>query len=115
MKIWELITGSKMTRAWEGYKKRAEKLPADYQEAWKDINELLWQNSDFTGRNIMPTIEGVLDFFEESVSEGLSVKTVLGSDLKGFCSELIGEENANSFRDKWRKQLNRNVNRKIGK
>lgn len=115
MNFWELITGSEMTKEWKNYKKRVKILPVDYQEAWGMINDYLWQNSDFTGRNIMSTIEGVLVFFEESVAEGLSAKEVLGDDIKGFCLALIGEENANSFRDKWRKQLNKNISNKLGK
>jgi len=115
MNFWELITGSEMTKEWKNYKKRVKKLPPDYQEAWGEINDYLWQNSDFTGRNILSTIEGILGFFEESVAEGLSAKEILGDDIKGFCAALIGEDNTNSFRDKWRKQLNKNINKKLGK
>jgi DNA-binding ferritin-like protein (Dps family) len=115
MNFWEMITGSEMTKVWKNYKKRVKKLPADYQEAWEKINNYLWQNSDFTGRSIMSIFDGVLSLFEESALEGLSVQEVLGDDIKGFCAALIGDENLNSFRDKWRKQLNRNVINKLGK
>lgn len=115
MKFWEKITGSEMTKEWKSYELRIKKLPVDYQEAWEQINEYLWQNSDFTGRNIMPILDGVLGLFEESTTEGLGVQEVLGKDIRGFSINLIGEENINSFRDKWRKQLNKNVLKKLDK
>jgi DNA-binding ferritin-like protein (Dps family) len=39
----------------------------------------------------------------------------LGDDIKGFCSALVGEEGAKSYRDKWREQLNNNIAKKLGK
>ena len=41
-------------------------------------------------------------------------KEILGN-IESFYSALIGEEGANTFRDKWRKQLNNNIAKKIGK
>ena len=115
MNFWDKITGSDMTKEFKTFESRAKKLPADYQAAWEKINAYLWQRSDFTGRNIMPILDGVLGLLEETAADGQSVGEVLGDDIKGFCSALAGGEGAKSFRDKWREQLNNNIAKKLGK
>ena len=115
MNFWDKVTGSDMTQEMKTFEFRVQKLPADYQAAWEKIKASLWPHSDFTGRNLMPILDGVLGLFEESSAEGQSVQEVLGDDIKGFCSALIGEEGAKSFRDKWRRQLNNNIAKKLGK
>lgn len=115
MNFWEKITGSDMTKELKKFELRAKKLPADYQEAWEKIKANLWQHSDFTGRNLMLILDGVLGLLEETVAEGQSVQEALGEDIEGFCFALVGEEGANSYRDKWRKQLNNNIAKKLSK
>ncbi len=115
MNFWDKITGNDMTKEMKAFEARVKKLPNDYQEVWEKINENLWKYSDFTGRNLMPILDGVIGMLEEAAAEGQSVEEVLGDDIKGFCSALVGEEGAKSFRDKWRKQLNNNIAKKLGK
>jgi DNA-binding ferritin-like protein (Dps family) len=115
MNFWDKITGSDMSKELKNFETRAKKLPADYQAAWEKINANLWQHSDFTGRNLMPILDGVLVLLEETAADGQSVQEVLGGDIKGFCSALAGEEGAKSYRDKWREQLNNNIAKKLGK
>ena len=115
MNFWEMITGSDMTKELKAFELRAKKLSPDYQAAWGKIKTNLWPHSDFTGRNLMPILDGVLGLLEEAAADGQSVREVLGDDIKGFCSALAGEEGARSFRDKWREQLNDNIAKKLGK
>ncbi|CAM3677584.1 DUF1048 domain-containing protein [Cohnella lubricantis] len=115
MNLWERMTGSDMTRQMRDFESRAQKLPTDYQAAWETIKANLWPHSDFTGRNLMPILDGVLSLLEETAADGQSVQEVLGGDIKGFCSALVGAEGAKSYRDKWREQLNQNIARKLGK
>ncbi|SDC11531.1 DNA-binding ferritin-like protein (Dps family) [Paenibacillus sp. UNCCL117] len=115
MNFWEKITGSDMTKAMKAFEVRAQKLPADYQAAWEKIKVNLWSHSDFTGRNLMPILDGVLGLLEETAADGQSVQEVLGDDIKGFCSALASEEGAKSLRDKWRQQLNTTIAKKLGK
>ncbi|MCK9859627.1 DUF1048 domain-containing protein [Paenibacillus sp. ATY16] len=115
MNFWEKITGSDMTKEFKAFDSRVKNLPADYQAAWKEINSNIWPHSDFTGRNLMPILDGVLGLLEETAADGQSVQEVLGEDIKGFCLALAGEEGAMSYRDKWRKQLNNNIAKKLGK
>lgn len=115
MNFWEKVTGSDMTKEFKAFELRVAKLPADYQKSWEEINANLLMYGDFTGRNLMPILNGVLDMLEESAANGQNAKDVLGNDIKSFCSELVGEEGSKSFRDKWRKQLNNNIAKKLGK
>ena len=115
MNFWEKITGSDMTRELKSFQSRARMLPADYQAAWEEIKSNLWSYSDISGRNLMPILDGVLGLLEETAQDGQSAQEVLGDDIKGFCSALVGEEGAKSYRDKWRKELNNNIAKKIGK
>lgn len=115
MNFWDRITGNDMTKELKAFNLRVKKLPADYQEAWEKISLNLWPHSDFTGRNLMPILDGVLGLLEESAADGQSVQEVLGDDIKGFCSALAGEEGAKTYRDKWRRQLNDNIAKKLGK
>ena len=115
MNFWEKMTGNDMRREFKNFEVRVKKLPADYQAAWGKFLENLLPHGDFTGRNLMPILDGVLSLLEETAADGQSVQEVLGEDIKGFCSALAGEEGAKSFRDKWREQLNKNIARKLGK
>ncbi|WP_326975395.1 DUF1048 domain-containing protein [Caproicibacter sp. BJN0012] len=115
MNFWETLTGSDMTKELKAFELRAKKLPPDYQAAWVKIKTNLWPHSDFTGRNLMPILDGVLGLLEEAAADGQSVGEALGDDIKGFCSALAGEEGARSYRDKWREQLNKNIAKKLGK
>lgn len=115
MNFWDRITGNDMKHQWKAFEARARKLPAAYQSTWMQINAELWQRSDFTGRNIMPLLEGVLELFEEAAADGRSVEDVLGGDIKGFCAALAGEQGAKTYRDRWRDQLNASILRKLGR
>ena len=62
----------------------------------------------------MPILDGALGLLEETAADGQGIHEVLGDDIEGFCAALVGGEGARSYRDRWRKQLNRNVARKLG-
>lgn len=115
MNFWEKVTGSDMTNKMKAFESRAQKLPAEYQAAWEKVNANLWSYSDFTGRNLMPILDGVLGLLEETAADGQRIQEVLGDDIEGFCSALAGVEGAKSYRDKWREQLNNNIAKKLGK
>jgi DNA-binding ferritin-like protein (Dps family) len=65
MNFWETITGSDLTREWKAFEARAEALPADYRAAWEEIKGHLSAYSDFTGRNLMPILDGALGLLED--------------------------------------------------
>lgn len=114
MNFWEKITGSDMTNLFKAFERRAEQLPDDGRAAWEKIKETLWGYSDFTGRNLMPILDGVLGLLEETAADGQSATEALGDDIEGFCAALTGQEGAKSYRDKWREQLNGAIAKKLG-
>lgn len=115
MNFWDLITGNDMTQAFNNFEMRVKNLPADYQAAWEEIDDNLWEHADFTGRNLMPILEGVLGLFEESVAQGQPVQAVLGDNLGDFCAALAEEEGVKSLHKKWRNQLNSKIAQKLEK
>lgn len=115
MKFWETVTGSDLTAGWKAFEARAAKLPAGYRAAWEQIKVEIWPHSDFTGRTLMPILDGVLGLLEESAADGLSIQEVLGDDIAGFCAALTGGTGTRSYRDRWREQLNRDVAKKLSR
>ncbi|MEZ0115640.1 DNA-binding ferritin-like protein (Dps family) [Catenulispora sp. EB89] len=116
MKFWENVTGSDLSKEWKGFEARAKALPADYQAAYERVVAALLPRGDFSGRSLMPILDGVLGLLEESAAEGLGIAEVLGDDVEGFAKALVGgEEQARTYRDKWREQLNRDVAKKLSR
>ncbi|MEV5164478.1 DUF1048 domain-containing protein [Streptomyces werraensis] len=115
MNFWEKITGSDLTREWAGFEARAQALPEDHRAAWDQIKVQLLPHGDFTGRSLMPILDGALALLEETAAEGQSAREVLGDDIPGFCRALAGEEGTRTYRDRWREQLNNNVARKLNR
>ncbi|MGW2615934.1 DUF1048 domain-containing protein [Streptomyces sp. NPDC001500] len=113
MNFWESVTGSDLSREWKAFEVRAQALPEDYRAAWEQIKAHLFPHGDFTGRNLMPVFDAALGLLEETAADGLSVRDVLGDDIRGFCTALAGGEGARTYRDRWREQLNDNVARKL--
>jgi DNA-binding ferritin-like protein (Dps family) len=115
MNLWETVTGSDITRAWKAFEARAATLPPDHRAAWAQINTHLSAYSDFTGRNLLPILDGALGLLEETAADGQDIREVLGDDVAGFCAALAGGEGARSQRDRWREQLNHNVAGKLAR
>lgn len=113
MNFWETITGSDLTREWKAFEVRAKALPADYQAAWKQITAQLFPSGGFTGRSLLPIVDGALGLLEETAADGQGIQEVLGDDIPGFCAALAGGEGARTYRDRWREQLNTTVARKL--
>lgn len=114
MTFFEKITGNDMTKKMNNFEARAKSLPSEYQAAWDEIKSNLWVHGDFTGRNLMPILDSALELLEVTSADGQSIEEVLGDDIKGFCTALVGDEGTKNFRDKWRDQLNKAVARKLG-
>ncbi|WP_081898453.1 DUF1048 domain-containing protein [Herbidospora cretacea] len=114
MNLWDTVTGNDLTREWRAFAARAGKLPPGHQAAWAQIQAQLFLYGDFTGRNLMPILDGALALLEETAADGRTVHEALGDDIPGFCAALAGGHGARTFRDRWRARLNRRVARRLG-
>ncbi len=115
MGLWDKVTGNDMKAEMKLLEERASKLSKEYQVAWEAIKSNLWVYSDFTGRNLTPIFENIIEMLEEASIDGQSVEGLFGGDIKAFCADIASGEGAKTFRDKWREQLNNNIARKLGK
>lgn len=70
---------------------------ADYLVAWEQIKVHLFPYAGFTGRNLMPILDGALGLLEETAADGQSIHEVLGGDIKGFCAALAGGDGASEL------------------
>ncbi|KAA9178535.1 DUF1048 domain-containing protein [Enterococcus durans] len=115
MKFYDKITGNDIRRAYQEFDVRSDKLPLDYQIAWKEIQSSLWDYSNFSGRNLVPILDGILGLLEESAMDGISINQIVDGDAKKFSAAVAGVEGVENYRDKWRKQLNESVAEKMKK
>ncbi|WP_261806570.1 DUF1048 domain-containing protein [Lapidilactobacillus luobeiensis] len=113
MNFYDKVTGHDMTKLQVAYDQRIAKLPQDYQRVWQELNQKIWQFSDFSGRNLYPVLADVVGLFEESAAEGLTASAVTGSSLNNFITELAHVEGAKDYRDKLRARLNETVAKKL--
>jgi DNA-binding ferritin-like protein (Dps family) len=80
------MTGSDLTREWKAFEARAEALPADCRAAWEQIKVHLFPYAGFTGRKLMPILDGAPGLLEETAADGQSVHDVLGA---AFGDDLV--------------------------
>lgn len=115
MTFMEKITGSDITKKFKEMQLEVDKLPKDYQDTWSDICMKIYGYSDFTGRNIMPIFDNILELMIEMNNNGKSCDEVFGNDIDSFCSELMSGIPSNDYRSKARKKLNKNIENRFGK
>jgi len=63
--------------------RRVSNSPNDYRAAWDEIKCHLSPSSDFTGRNLIPILDGALGLLEETAADGQSIYHVVGDDIGG--------------------------------
>ncbi|WBB77901.1 DUF1048 domain-containing protein [Micromonospora sp. WMMD882] len=90
-------------------------MPADYRAAWRQIVAHLFPYGSFTGRNLTPIADAALGLLEEAAAAGQRIDEVLGDDIAGFSTAVVGGAGARDRRDRWREQLNRNVARELAR
>ncbi len=118
MTWWEVITGSDMNQQMHAFDQRIAALPADYQAAWQVIGQQVWcgvNGGSFSGRDLMPVLDGISALMVETADVGLSVEAALGTDLAAFVADVSRESGVISPRERWRQKLNADVHRQLGR
>lgn len=107
--IIEVVTGSiKEKKEWFALEKRSHRLPKEYQVVYEEIKKYLWKGSGVMSMSPFVTL---VDLFEDSAANKLSVLDVIGSDVAAFCDDLIKGES--SYFDTYRTKLNKDIADKI--
>jgi DNA-binding ferritin-like protein (Dps family) len=90
-------------REYRAYKQRVENLPEEYKKAMKAIEEYMWNFAK--GAGMLEHLKNILEMFENSASDGLSVRDVIGEDIAEFADSLLAEFPEETWMDKMRKKL----------
>ena len=85
MGIHDIIEGK---RQWRAHMARVKALPPDYQIVYKEIQRYLFKvgPTDLADGRLL---SGIVDFFQEGVAAGKAVLELIGSDVAGFCDDLV--------------------------
>ncbi|NLI53162.1 MAG: DUF1048 domain-containing protein [Clostridiales bacterium] len=92
---------------------RVKALPEDYQYVFKKIQEHMWMFAAGSGYDMMKIHYDLIELFETGAAEGKRVLEITGEDVAAFCDELL--RSANTYTEKWRESLNRDILKKLGK
>ncbi|WP_129728026.1 MULTISPECIES: DUF1048 domain-containing protein [Bacillaceae] len=90
-------------REYRAYQKRVNELPEEYRKAMKAIENYMWNYAK--GSGMLELLKNILEMFENSASEGLSVRDVVGDDIAEFADSLLAEFPEETWMDKMRKKL----------
>lgn len=84
----ELVVGNlEEKRTYRQMMRRVGKLPEDYRYTFKNIQKYMY-NFGEAGCDMTMLLD-LTELFEVSASEGKDVLDVVGSDVAGFCDELV--------------------------
>jgi DNA-binding ferritin-like protein (Dps family) len=90
-------------REYRAYQSRVNALPEEYKKAMKAIESYMWNFAK--GSGMFELLKNILEMFENSVTDGLSVRDVVGNDVAEFADSLLAEFPEETWMDKMRKKL----------
>ncbi len=105
MSIKDIIEGKKEWRAHVG---RVRSLPKDYQIVYKEIQKYLFKVGPVELTEGTDLLSGIIDLFEEGAALGKDVLEVTGSDVAGFCDDLI--KDSKTYADIYQESVSKEVN-----
>lgn len=106
----------KMIKSKKEYRKQMERvksMPEDYQYVFKEIQSNMWMFVSGAGYDMMKIHEGLIELFEEGISEGKSVLEITGDDVSSFIDELL--KNTSTYKEDYKNKLNEKIKNKISK
>lgn len=90
-------------REYREYKSRINVLPEEHKKAMNAIEKYMWTFAK--GSSMLEYLKKILEMFEDSVKEGLSVRDVVGDDIAEFADSFLAEFPEETWIDKERKKL----------
>lgn len=94
-------------QAYRAYRKKVALLPPDFRQALQALEK--YMNYWAKDGQIYVILYSVLDMFEGAVSDGLTVKDVVGSDIATFADSLIEENPEATWVNTQREKLRENA------
>jgi len=90
-------------REYRVYKERVNQLPEEYKKAMKAIESYMWNFAK--GAGVLELLKNILEMFENSVSDGLNVRDIVGNDIAAFADSFLAEFPEETWIDKLRNKL----------
>jgi DNA-binding ferritin-like protein (Dps family) len=90
-------------REYRVYKERVDELPEEYKKAMKAIESYMWNFAK--GAGMLELLKNILEMFENSASDGLNVRDVVGNDIAEFADSFLAEFPEETWIDKLRNKL----------
>ena len=100
-------------KAWKQMEARVKALPEEYDFVYHKIQHYMWNYAADSGMDMVTIFEDLLNLFEEGAANGKKVLEITGKDVAAFCDELL--RNARTYTENWRKALNRDIMKKLGR
>lgn len=110
LEIFKKMVGDK--KEYKQMMARVKALPKDYQYVFEKIQGYMWNFAAGDGYDMLKIHYELIDLFEAGAADGKHVLEVTGSDVAGFCDELL--RNAKTYIENWREKLNRDIMKKLG-
>ena len=102
-------------RRYRRYKARTEQLPANYRTAIEALERYLMYFGAITKGNVLVSmLEDLADLFEQSASDGTSVRAVVGEDPVEFAETFLRNYSEGQWINKERERLTTAIDRAAG-
>lgn len=92
---------------------RVKELPKDFQIAYKEIQKYLFKVGPVELTEGTDLLTGIIDLFEDGAALGKGVLEVTGSDVAGFCDDLI--KDSKTYADIYQESVNQEVSKAMKK
>ncbi|WP_313804075.1 DUF1048 domain-containing protein [Cytobacillus sp.] len=111
MEMFKKLIGDK--KEYKMMMARVEALPEEYQYVYKKIQNYMWNFTAGNGMDMLHIQYELIDLFEAGAADGRQVLEITGEDVASFADELVA--NAKTYVDKYRKDLNQDILKRLGK
>ena len=92
-------------KRWKQYKARTASLPTSHRTAVDGIERYLMYTGPSDGEQLMRMLDDLADLFEQSATDGTSVRTVVGDDPIAFAEEFKANYGLGSWLNKEQQRL----------
>ncbi len=110
MSIQDIIEGKKK---WRAHVARVKALPQDYQIVYNELQKYIFKVGPVEPTDGTDLLSGIIDLFEEGAALGKGVLEVTGSDVAGFCDDLI--KDSKTYADLYQESVGQEVNKAMKK